>query len=153
MRPIIVILMAWCLSMGAYAATAPDAKQLTQELEQAKAAKPAQPETVESLQAALNALEERKGSLERAQQYQQVIDNFPKLSQTLRAQLTEAQANTTQVSAERDRLFKNYQRYLKGSQAAVNPLRPCCAACVWRRARFWAQRLAATPTKPHALRS
>ncbi len=36
---------------------------------------------------------------------------------TLRAQLTEAQANTTQVSAERDRLFKNYQRYLKGSQA------------------------------------
>ncbi|RIV96488.1 HlyD family secretion protein [Escherichia coli] len=29
--------------------------------------------------------------------------------------------NTTQVSAERDRLFKNYQRYLKGSQAAVNP--------------------------------
>ncbi|MFV2489112.1 HlyD family secretion protein, partial [Escherichia coli] len=41
---------------------------------------------------------------------------------TLRAQLTEAQATTTQVSAERDRLFKNYQRYLKGSQAAVNPI-------------------------------
>ena len=41
---------------------------------------------------------------------------------TLRAQLTEAQANTTQVSAERDRLFKNYQRYLKGSQALMNPL-------------------------------
>ncbi|MGU0057698.1 hypothetical protein ACVXG7_31170 [Enterobacter hormaechei] len=61
---------------GAYAATA-DAKQITQELEQAKAAKPAQPETVESLQSALNALEERKGSLARAQQYQQVIDNFP----------------------------------------------------------------------------
>lgn len=33
--------------------------------------------------------------------------------ETLRAQLTEAQANTTQVSAERDRLFKNYQRYLE----------------------------------------
>ena len=88
MRLIIIFLMAWCLSVGAYAATAPDAKQITQELEQAKAAKPAQPETVESLQAALNALEERKGSLERAQQYQQVIDNFPKLSQTLRSQLT-----------------------------------------------------------------
>lgn len=58
------------------------------ELEQAKAAKPAQPETVEALQSALNALEERKGSLERAQQYQQVIDNFPKLSATLRAQLS-----------------------------------------------------------------
>ncbi|ASV53757.1 hypothetical protein LJPFL01_0394 [Lelliottia jeotgali] len=79
--------MAWCLSTGAYAATAPDAKQISQELEQAKAAKPAQPEAVEQLQAALNALEERKGSLERVQQYQQVIDNFPKLSQTLRSQL------------------------------------------------------------------
>ncbi len=41
-----------------------------------KAAKPAQPEAVEALQTALNALEERKGSLERAKQYQHVIDNF-----------------------------------------------------------------------------
>ncbi|MGC8400863.1 hypothetical protein ACP3P6_09165 [Enterobacter mori] len=78
--------MACASAWGRAAATAPDAKQITQELEQAKA-KPAQPETVESLQSALNALEERKGSLERAQQYQQVIDNFPKLSQTLRSQL------------------------------------------------------------------
>ena len=43
MRLIITFLMAWCLSWGAYAATAPDSKQITQELEQAKAAKPAQP--------------------------------------------------------------------------------------------------------------
>ena len=99
MRPIIVLLMAWCLSMGAYAATAPDAKQITQELEQAKAAKPAQPETVESLQSALNALEERKGSLERAQQYQQVIDNFPKLSQTLRNQLSNLRDEPRDVPA------------------------------------------------------
>ncbi len=99
MRPIIVLLMAWCLSMGAYAATAPDAKQITQELEQAKAAKPAQPEAVESLQSALNALEERKGSLERAQQYQQVIDNFPKLSQTLRSQLNSLRDEPRQVPA------------------------------------------------------
>lgn len=40
---------------------------------------------------------------------------------TLKAQLAEAQANTTRVSAERDRLYKDYQRYLKGSQARVNP--------------------------------
>ena len=64
MRLIITFLMAWCLSWGAYAATAPDSKQITQELEQAKAAKPAQPEVVEALQSALNALEERKGSLD-----------------------------------------------------------------------------------------
>ncbi|MEO3992026.1 miniconductance mechanosensitive channel MscM [Pseudocitrobacter cyperus] len=87
MRLIITFLMAWCLSQGAFAATAPDSKQIAQELEQAKSAKPAQPETVETLQGALNALEERKGSLERATQYQHVIDNFPKLSQTLRSQL------------------------------------------------------------------
>lgn len=87
MRLIITFLMAWCLSWGAYAATAPDSKQISQELEQAKAAKPAQPEVVEALQSALNALEERKGSLERIKQYQDVIDNYPKLSAALRAQL------------------------------------------------------------------
>ncbi len=88
MRLIIAFLMAWCLSAGAYAATIPDAKQITQELEQAKAAaaSPEQAETVEALQSALNALEERNGSLERTKQYQQVIDDFPKLSQTLRSQ-------------------------------------------------------------------
>ena len=87
MRLIYIFLLAWSLSLGAYAATAPDAKQIAQELEQAKAAKPAQPGTVEALQSALNALEERSASLERARQYQQVIDNFPKLFQTLRSQI------------------------------------------------------------------
>lgn len=89
MRLIITFLMAWCLSLGAMAATAPDARQISQELEQAKAAKntPDQAEIIEVLQSALNALGERKASLERAQQYQEVIDNFPKLSRTLRAQL------------------------------------------------------------------
>ena len=91
--------MAWCLRHGAYAATSPRRQTDKQELEQAKAAKPAQPETVESLQSALNALEERKGSLERAQQYQQVIDNFPKLSQTLRAQLANLRDEPRDVPA------------------------------------------------------
>ena len=97
MRLIITFLMAWCLSLGAYAATAPDSKQIAQELEQAKSAKPAQPETVETLQGALNALEERKGSLERATQYQHVIDNFPKLSQTLRSQLNNLREEPSEV--------------------------------------------------------
>ena len=39
----------------------------------------------------------------------------------LKAQLAGAQANTTRVSAERDRLYKDYQRYLRGSRARVNP--------------------------------
>ncbi len=88
MRPIIVLLMASVPQHGGVRSDGPRRQtDNPRELEQAKAAKPAQPETVESLQSALNALEERKGSLERAQQYQQVIDNFPKLSQTLRSQL------------------------------------------------------------------
>lgn len=42
-------------------------------------------------------------------------------NQALKGQLDEAIANTSRVSAERDRLYKDYQRYLKGSRAAVNP--------------------------------
>ena len=94
MRLIYTFLLALSLSFGAYAATAPDAKQITQELEQAKAA---QPETVEVLQSAQNALEERKSSLERARQYQDVIDNFPKLFQSLRAQLNNLSEEPRQV--------------------------------------------------------
>ncbi|MDO6407125.1 HlyD family secretion protein [Pantoea phytobeneficialis] len=41
--------------------------------------------------------------------------------QTLKSQLDEAIANTSNVSAERDRLLKDYQRYLQGSKAKVNP--------------------------------
>lgn len=42
-------------------------------------------------------------------------------TQVLKGQLEEALANTTRVSAERDRLYKDYQRYLQGSKARVNP--------------------------------
>lgn len=39
----------------------------------------------------------------------------------LKGQLDEAIANTSHVTAERDRLYKDYQRYVRGSQAKVNP--------------------------------
>ena len=99
MRLILIFLMAISLSLGAHAAAIPDAKQITQELEQVKSAKnmPNQPEAVEALQSALNALEERKASLERAAQYQQVIDNFPKLSRTLRQQIASLHEEPRQV--------------------------------------------------------
>ncbi|MCS3601863.1 multidrug resistance efflux pump [Buttiauxella sp. BIGb0471] len=42
-------------------------------------------------------------------------------TQSLKGELDEAIANTTRVTAERDRLYKDYQRYLRGSQARVNP--------------------------------
>lgn len=41
--------------------------------------------------------------------------------QVLQGQLDEAVAHTSGVIAERDRLSKDYQRYLKGSRAKVNP--------------------------------
>lgn len=39
----------------------------------------------------------------------------------LKGQLDEAIANTSRITAERDRLYKDYQRYVRGSQARVNP--------------------------------
>jgi multidrug resistance efflux pump len=42
-------------------------------------------------------------------------------TQVLQGQLDEAVAHTSGVIAERDRLYKDYQRYIKGSQAKVNP--------------------------------
>jgi multidrug resistance efflux pump len=41
--------------------------------------------------------------------------------QVLQGQLDEAVAHTSGVIAERDRLYKDYQRYIKGSRAKVNP--------------------------------
>lgn len=42
-------------------------------------------------------------------------------SMALKGQLDEAIANTSHASAERDRLYEDYQRYLQGSKAKVNP--------------------------------
>ena len=40
---------------------------------------------------------------------------------SLQSQLDEAIANTLTATAQRDRLYKDYQRYLQGSKAKVNP--------------------------------
>jgi len=89
-RSFLILLLSFWLSTSALAATVPDASQLKQALDEAKAAKssPAQAEQVQSLEAALNYLSERDASLERAKQYQQVIDDFPRLARELRQQIT-----------------------------------------------------------------
>jgi len=89
-RSFLILLLSLWLSTSALAATVPDASQLKQALDEAKAAKssPAQAEQVQSLEAALNYLSERDASLERAKQYQQVIDDFPRLARELRQQIT-----------------------------------------------------------------
>ncbi len=90
MRSFLILVLSLWLSTSALAATVPDASQLKQALDEAKATKssPAQAEQMQSLEAALNTLSERDESLERAKQYQQVIDDFPRLARELRQQIS-----------------------------------------------------------------
>ena len=89
MRSILLLLLSLWLSSPAFAASLPDASQLKQQLEEIKSAKssPAQAEQIQTIEAALNFLSERDDSLERAAQYQQVIDDFPRLARELRQQI------------------------------------------------------------------
>lgn len=89
-RLIVTFLLGCLLSTASLAAPVPSEAQLRQQLQQAEANKGAadQTEIVEELQSALNAMQERKASRERAAQYQRVIDDFPKLVQELRRQIT-----------------------------------------------------------------
>ncbi|MBM7343242.1 miniconductance mechanosensitive channel MscM [Pantoea coffeiphila] len=88
-RLILSLLLGWSLLQPLYAASAPDAAQIKQELEQAKSDKTTanQAEVVDALQSTLNWLDEQKSSLDKTQEYQQIIDDFPKLSRDLRQQI------------------------------------------------------------------
>ena len=99
MRLILSILLGCCLSLPVYAASVPDETQLKQELDQARSGKnaTAQAELVQSLEASLNSLSERKASQEMSQQYQQVIDDFPRLARELRQQITSLTDSTKSV--------------------------------------------------------
>lgn len=90
MRLIISLLLSLLLIQPVLAATIPNESQLRQELKLAEGNKnaPNQAETVEALQNAINWLTERKESQTNSQQYQRVIDDFPKMTQELRRQLT-----------------------------------------------------------------
>ncbi|MCA5921644.1 miniconductance mechanosensitive channel MscM [Pectobacterium brasiliense] len=100
MRLILTFLLGCLLSTAALAATAPNEAQLRQQLQQAEANKGAadQAKIVEEYQAALNTLQDRKESLERATQYQRVIDDFPKLVQELRRQLNAEDGKPSSIS-------------------------------------------------------
>ncbi|MEX2943963.1 miniconductance mechanosensitive channel MscM [Serratia fonticola] len=90
MRLIIALWLSLLLIQPALAAAIPNESQLRQELKLAEGNKnaPNQAETVEALQSAINWLTERKESQNNSQQYQRVIDDFPKMTQELRRQLT-----------------------------------------------------------------
>ncbi len=88
-RLILTLLFGWVLLQPAWAANPPDASQIKQQLDEAKADKktPNQAETVDALQSTLNWLDEMQKSLANARDYQQIIDDFPKLSRDLRQQV------------------------------------------------------------------
>jgi len=88
-RLILTLLLGWSLLQPVYAASAPDASQIKQQLEEAKSEKTSasQAATVEALQSTLNWLDEYQKSVDLTQEYQQVIDDFPKLSRELRQQI------------------------------------------------------------------
>ena len=83
----LLVTLLLALSLSANAALTED--QLQQELKQAEANKEManQAQIVESLQNAINWLSEARASQASSAQYQAVIDDFPRLMQTLRHEL------------------------------------------------------------------
>ncbi|KQN43601.1 miniconductance mechanosensitive channel MscM [Rouxiella silvae] len=89
MRLIPSLLVSLLLALPLYANAALSEDQLQQELKQAESNKEManQAQVVESLQSALNWLSESRASQARSGQYQTVIDDFPRLTQSLRQEL------------------------------------------------------------------
>lgn len=89
MRLIILLLLNLLFSQSLLAVTIPNESQLRQELKQVEANRnaPNQAETLSALQSALNWLDELKEARNNADQYQQIIEDFPNLVQGLRRQL------------------------------------------------------------------
>lgn len=89
MRSFVILLLGCLFSLSLSAVSLPAESDLQQELQQAEANKsaPNQAEIIEALQSGINWITERKNAEERIQQYQKVIDDFPKLMQELRKQI------------------------------------------------------------------
>lgn len=87
-----ILLFLFCLNLPTvYGDGLPDPNQIQQELEQAKKSKTSDshsPELVETLEKTLTLLDDYKNSEQRAKQYQQIIDDFPKIMQDLRREIT-----------------------------------------------------------------
>jgi small-conductance mechanosensitive channel len=88
-RLISTLLLSLLLALPLYANAALSEDQLQQELKQAQSSKDTanQAQIVELLQNAINWMGEARASLARSGQYQTVIDDFPRLTQSLRQEL------------------------------------------------------------------
>jgi len=88
-RLISTLLLSLLLALPLYANAVLSEDQLQQELKQAQSSKDTanQAQIVELLQNAINWMGEARASLARSGQYQTVIDDFPRLTQSLRQEL------------------------------------------------------------------
>ncbi|AEW44264.1 putative mechanosensitive channel [Serratia symbiotica str. 'Cinara cedri'] len=86
---IITLQLGYLLFQPVMAATIPTEAQLQQKLKQAEEEEytPNQVNTLGAMHSALNWLSERKESITRSEQYQRIIDDFPKIMLELRHQL------------------------------------------------------------------
>ncbi|MGV3346827.1 miniconductance mechanosensitive channel MscM [Enterobacteriaceae bacterium LUAb1] len=88
-RLILILLISLCINQPLMAADIPEGAQLQRELAIAKNTQaPGQADTIQLLENALKSLNDRDNSLKLAKQYQQVIDDFPRLSRELRQQIS-----------------------------------------------------------------
>ena len=101
MRLTLFLLLGWMMSAPLFAAALPDEAQVRKDLQQAESNKTAanQAEIVETLQSTLNFIAESKASADRTRQYQSAIDDFPKLTKTLREQLENEPDQPAQVNS------------------------------------------------------
>ncbi|MGM3174388.1 miniconductance mechanosensitive channel MscM [Dickeya lacustris] len=98
MRLILILLLGCWLSVTSQAAQLPDEAQLRQELQQAENSKnaAAQADTIKEWQSALRLLDERRETRQRADAYQQAIDDYPRLTRELRQQADAEEAKPSQ---------------------------------------------------------
>ncbi|EKJ0151564.1 miniconductance mechanosensitive channel MscM, partial [Salmonella enterica subsp. enterica serovar Bareilly] len=105
MRLIISFLLAVFLFSpltAVYAASDINEPQIRQELKRIESSKdPKDIEMAQALQATLNWLTDSKAADERAQSYQDTIDNFPKLVRALRQQLLEESDSPAKILTTR----------------------------------------------------
>lgn len=119
MRPIILSLLGCLLVLPLYAASLPSESQLRTDLRQVEGKNlPNQADVVEALQKALMMLNDRQESIRQAEIYQQVIDDFPKVIQELRKQLSQ-ESDTLMTVAENLPLNQLEQQILQDSSQVL----------------------------------
>ncbi|MFB6435068.1 MAG: miniconductance mechanosensitive channel MscM [Candidatus Malihini olakiniferum] len=124
MHQLVIFFIAVLLSVTALAATSPNEVQVRQQLKQVEANQniPDQAEIIKQFRLALNTLQERKESLGRTEQYQHVIDDFPKRTQEL-SRLLAAEENKTPDISDKLSIIELEQKAVQTSSQLLDQSR------------------------------